>query len=294
MNIEHVPVLLNEVIEYLNLKEENKIIVDCTIGEGGHAEKILENLGPAGILLGIDQDQDALVAARKRLASFGKRVILVWGNFTNLEKILREKGIGKVDGILFDLGVSSAQLSRKERGFSFLKEGPLDMRMDKAQKINASDLVNRTSYEDLQNIIYEFGEKRWAKRIARAIVREREKGPVTTTSQLAEIIERAVPYRGRIHPATRTFQALRIKVNRELENLKEALPQAVDSLKKKGRISIISYHSLEDRIVKNSFKEFACQGRLKILTKKPITPREEEIRTNPRSRSAKLRAGERI
>lgn len=291
--IEHIPVLLNEILRYLDYIR-NEIIVDCTIGEGGHAEKILGNLGPSGILLGIDQDQDALVAARERLASFGKRVTLVWDNFINLENVLREKGLEEVDGILFDLGVSSFQLNKKERGFSFLKEGPLDMRMNKVQKINAADLVNKASYEELQNIIYELGEKRWAKRIAKAIVREREKEPITTTSQLAEIVGKAVPYRGRIHPATRTFQALRIKVNRELENLKEALPQAVDSLKKGGRICVISYHSLEDRIVKNSFKNFARQGRLKILTKKPITPKEAEIRTNLRSRSAKLRVGERI
>jgi len=291
--IEHIPVLLDEIIEYLDCMG-NKVIVDCTIGEGGHAEKILENLGPSGILLGIDQDQAALVAARERLASFGERAILTWDNFTNLEKILREKDIEKIDGILFDLGISSLQLNRRNRGFSFLKEGPLDMRMNKAQKINASELINKTSYKALQNIIYELGEKRWARRIARAIVRERGKGPVTTTTQLARIIERAVPYRGRIHPATKTFQALRIKVNSELENLKEILPQAVDSLRKGGRVCIISYHSLEDRIVKNSFKEFARQGRLKILTKKPLTPKEEEIRMNPRSRSAKLRAGERL
>lgn len=293
MLIEHVPVLLNEVIEYLNLKE-NKLIIDCTIGEGGHAKKILESLGPSGILLGIDQDQDALVAARERLAPFGKRVDLIWDNFINLEKILREKEMGKVGGILFDLGVSSLQLNRKERGFSFLREGPLDMRMNKAQRINASHLINKTSYKKLQNILYEFGEERWAKRIARAIVREREKTPVTTTTQLARIIERALPYRGRIHPATRTFLALRLRINGELENLREALPPTVDSLKKKGRICIISYHSLEDRIVKNSFRDFAHQGKLKILTKKPITPTIEEIRVNPRSRSAKLRVGERI
>ena len=303
--IEHIPVLLNEVIEYLNLKE-NKLIVDCTIGEGGHAKKILESLGPSGILLGIDQDQDALVAARERLAPFGKRVDLIWGNFIDLEKILRAKGIEEADGILFDLGVSSLQLNRKERGFSFLREGPLDMRMNKAQRINASHLINKTSYKELQNILYEFGEERWAKRIARAIVREREKTPVTTTIQLARIVERAVPYRGRIpryrkqalvrgkHPATRTFLALRLRINGELENLREALPPTVDSLKKKGRICVISYHSLEDRIVKNSFKDFAHQGKLKILTKKPITPTIEEIRVNPRSRSAKLRVGERI
>ncbi len=291
--IEHIPVLLNDVTEYLNCIRD-KVIVDCTIGEGGHAAKILGNLGPSGILLGIDEDQDALVAARGRLATFGERVILVWDNFLHLEEILREKGIEKVDGILFDLGVSSLQLNRRERGFSFLREGSLDMRMDQTQKIDASHIVNNLAYKELANIIYELGEKRWAKRIARAIVRKREKGPVTTTTQLARIIERAVPYRGRIHPATRTFLALRIKVNRELENLREALPQAVDSLKKKGRISIISYHSLEDRIAKNSFKEFARQGRLKILTKKPITPKEEEVRINPRSRSAKLRVGERI
>ena len=293
MNIEHTPVLLNEVIEYLNLKE-NKLIIDCTIGEGGHAKKILESLGPSGILLGIDQDQDALVAARERLAPFGKRVDLIWGNFINLEKILREKKMGKVGGILFDLGVSSLQLNRKERGFSFLREGPLDMRMNKAQRINVSHLINKTSYKKLQNILYEFGEERWAKRIARAIIREREKTPVTTTTQLARIIERAVPYRGRIHPATRTFLALRLRINGELENLREVLPPTVDSLKKKGRICIISYHSLEDRIVKNSFKDCAHQGKLKILTKKPITPTIEEIRVNPRSRSAKLRVGERI
>jgi len=293
MNIEHMPVLLNEVIEYLNLNE-NKIIIDCTIGEGGHAKKILESLGPSGILLGIDQDQDALVAARERLAPFGKRVDLIWGNFINLEKILREKEMVKVGGILFDLGVSSLQLNRKERGFSFLREGPLDMRMNKAQRINASHLINKTSHKELQNILYEFGEERWAKRIARAIVREREKTPVTTTIQLARIIERALPYRGRIHPATRTFLALRLRINGELENLREVLPPTVDSLKKKGRICIISYHSLEDRIVKNSFKDFAHQGKLKILTKKPITPTIEEVRVNPRSRSAKLRVGERI
>lgn len=293
MNIEHIPALLNEVIEYLNLKE-NKLIVDCTIGEGGHAKKILEGLGSSGILLGIDQDQDALVAARERLVPFGKRVDLIWGNFINLEKILREKEMGKVGGILFDLGVSSLQLNRKERGFSFLREGPLDMRMNKAQRINTSHLINKTSYKELQNILYEFGEERWAKRITRAIVREREKTPVTTTTQLARIIERAVPYRGRIHPATRTFLALRLRINGELENLREALPPTVDSLKKKGRICIISYHSLEDRIVKNSFKDFAHQGKLKILTKKPVTPTIEEIRANPRSRSAKLRVGERI
>ena len=293
MNIEHKPVLLNEIIEYLNLKE-NKLIIDCTIGEGGHAKKILESLGPSGILLGIDQDQDALVAARERLAPFGKRVDLIWGNFANLEKILREKEMGKVGGILFDLGVSSLQLNRKERGFSFLREGPLDMRMNKAQRINASHLINKTSYKELQNILYEFGEERWAKRIARAIVREREQTPVTTTIQLARIIERAVPYRGRIHPATRTFLALRLRINGELENLREILPPTVDSLKKKGRICIISYHSLEDRIVKNSFRDFAHQGKLKILTKKPITPTIEEVRVNPRSRSAKLRVGERI
>jgi 16S rRNA (cytosine1402-N4)-methyltransferase len=323
--IEHIPVLLNEMIEYLNLKENkeafrfaqepcffatlrnessklslsslmlrNKLIVDCTIGEGGHAEKILKNLGPSGILLGIDQDQDALVAARERLAPFGKRVDLIWNNFTNLEKILREKGIEKVDGMLFDLGVSSLQLNRGERGFSFLREGPLDMRMDKAQRIKASHLINNLSYKELKEMIYTLGEERWAKRITRAIVREREKRPITTTGQLARILERVFPHRGRINPATRTFQALRIKVNRELENLREVLPQAVDSLKKGGRICVISYHSLEDRIVKNSFKEFARQGRLRILTKKPVTPREEEIRMNPRSRSAKLRAGERI
>ncbi|MCG2676655.1 16S rRNA (cytosine(1402)-N(4))-methyltransferase RsmH [bacterium] len=291
--IEHIPVLLDEIIKYLNCMG-NKVIVDCTIGEGGHAEKILENLGSSGILLGIDQDQDALVAARKRLASFGERVVLIWDNFTNLEKILKEKGIEKIDGILFDLGISSLQLNRRDRGFSFLKEGPLDMRMNKAQKINASELINKTCYKELQNILYELGEKRWARRIARAIVRERGKGPVTTTTQLARIIERAVPYRGRIHPATRAFQALRIEVNRELENLKEILPQAVDSLRKGGRICIVSYHSLEDRIVKNSFKEFARQGRIEILTKKPIISQEEEIRINPRSRSAKLRVGERI
>ncbi len=293
MNIEHIPVLLNEVIEYLNLNE-NKIIIDCTIGEGGHAKKILESLGPSGILLGLDQDQDALVAARERLAPFGKGVDLIWGNFINLEKILREKEMVKVGGILFDLGVSSLQLNRKERGFSFLREGPLDMRMNKAQRINASHLINKTSYKELQNILYEFGEERWAKRIARAIVRERQKTPVTTTIQLARIIERALPYRGRIHPATRTFLALRLRINGELENLREVLPPTVDSLKKKGRICIISYHSLEDRIVKNSFKDFAHQGKLKILTKKPITPTIEEVRVNPRSRSAKLRVGERI
>jgi 16S rRNA (cytosine1402-N4)-methyltransferase len=293
VKIEHLPVFVNEAVAYLNCSG-NKIIVDCTVGEGGHAESILGRLGPSGIFLGIDRDQDALVASKERLRSFKQRSYLIWDNFTNLKGALKKTGIDQVDGILFDLGVSSLQLNRAARGFSFLREGPLDMRMDHTRKPSAIDLVNKASFKELSHIIHEFGEERWAKRITRAILKERTKALLATTGQLAEIVARAVPGRGRIHPATRTFQALRIKVNRELENLQETLPQAVDILRAGGRICVISYHSLEDRIVKHFFKDCARRGSLNILTKKPLTPRREELTINPRARSAKLRAVERI
>ena len=288
------------------------ITVDGTVGGGGHAEAILENTAPDGILIGIDADADALGAAKKRLARFGERTILVKGNFADMETILAEEKIGKVDGILLDLGVSSHQLDTAERGFSFAQDAPLDMRMDRSNPKSASDLVNTLPWEELARIIRNYGEERMAGRIARAIVKERTNSPIRTTTDLAGVVVRAFP-RGaehqRIHPATRTFQALRIAVNDELSSLRKALADGMERLKPGGRFSVISFHSLEDRIVKNAFRagEKGCtcppdlpvcacgrKPRLKVVTRKPVTPGDEEISDNPRARSAKLRTAERI
>lgn len=273
--------------------------MDCTVGYAGLASRILEASAPTGVLIGIDRDQQALDAARAQLASFPGRVHLRKGRFAELKSHLSSFGYSHADGVVFDFGVSSPQLDRPERGFSFLLNGPLDMRMDQSAPSTAADLLRASSEGQLADIIYEFGEERYARRIARAIVRERAERPIETTGQLVEVIKRAVPppYRhGRIHCATRTFQALRIAVNQELDDIEPALRQAAEILSPDGRVCAISFHSLEDRIVKTTFRDLAHDptSAFKNLTKKPVTASEEESRRNPRARSAKLRVGGRV
>lgn len=281
--IYHIPALLKETIEGLKVKPGGKYI-DCTLGGAGHTKKIIE-LG--GIVLGIDADIDAIENAKKLNLS---NLTLNQGNFAHLKEIAQSQNFTQVDGILFDLGVSTHQLETENRGFSFNTNAPLDMRMDQSLAVSARDLVNGLNEGELADLIYKLGEERFAKRIAREIVSARKEKPIETCDQLAEIILK-VRRRGkdRTHPATRTFQALRIAVNDELNSLKDALPQAIDLLKPGGRLAVLSFHSLEDRIVKNFFKE---NGNLKIITDKPITPTKEETLLNPRARSAKLRLAE--
>ena len=311
MDVFHRPVMVAEVVASLRCRA-GAVYVDGTLGGGGHAAAILENTAPDGLLIGIDADGDALREAGMRLERFGARKILVKGNFADMETILAGMNIGKVDGILLDLGVSSHQLDTAERGFSFALDAPLDMRMDRSRGIGACDLINTLSGDKLERIIRDYGEERMAGRIARAIVQSRNISPLRTTAQLAGVVVRAVPgQRGpaRIHPATRTFQALRIAVNDELTSLRTAVAAGAERLKEGGHFSVIAFHSLEDRIVKNAFRaaekgclcppDFpvcACGGKpkLKVITKKPVVPGEAEIRDNPRARSAKLRTAERI
>jgi len=288
----HHPVLVREVIEGLALKP-GAVVLDATVGLGGHAEQMLRAVGPQGRLIGIDRDREALELARGRLSSFGEQVIAFHGRFGELENILDQAGFGAVDAALFDLGVSSLQLEKADRGFSFAREGPLDMRMDSGEETTAADLVNRTSQREIEEIIRSHGEERWAGRIARAIVQGR---PFSTTTGLAETIRGAVPpgaRHGRIDPATRTFQALRIAVNQELEELSSGLSQAIERLKPSGRVAVLAYHSLEDRIVKVCFREQARAGILRLITRKPLRPSPEEAVENSRSRSACLRIAER-
>ena len=290
----HTPVMTEEVISYLQLLP-GKVIVDCTVGEGGHSEGVLRKITPGGQLIGIDQDDDALSIARLRLSQFDGAFTLVHSNFQNIEDILRQLQISRVDGILFDLGVSTQQLINPERGFSFSLDGPLNMRMDKRGQITAFDLVNNLSEEEIANIIYTFGQERYSRRIARKIMETRAKCCISTTQELARIILEAVPVRERykrIHPATRTFMALRIAVNHELEVLHTAIVRAVNLLNPGGRICVISFHSLEDRIVKHEFKRQVKNGVLRLINKKPLIPQDEEIRINPKSRSAKFRVAE--
>jgi 16S rRNA (cytosine1402-N4)-methyltransferase len=289
----HIPVLLEEAVEALDVQPGGRY-VDATIGTGGHAMAILERSTPGGQLLGIDADPGAIKMARARLGDYSDSVLLVNQNFANLRAICTKYGFLPVHGILFDLGLSSVQLEKNNRGFSFQHDALLDMRLSPRQEITAAIIVNSSPEKQLAQLIRDYGEERYSQQIARHIVRQR---PITTSLQLAQTIERAVGgRRGRIHPATRTFQALRIAVNQELENLRSALEQAVELLGFGGRLVVISYHSLEDRIVKHFMRQQASgeEACLRLINKKVITPSLAEIQYNPRSRSAKLRAAERI
>jgi 16S rRNA (cytosine1402-N4)-methyltransferase len=307
----HLSVLPEEVIQFLN-PHPGGVYLDGTLGGGGHAGLILEHCIPGGMLVGLDQDREALLAAGQRLAEFGTSARLVHGNFGELEQHLDRLGITAVDGFILDLGVSSHQLDSGCRGFSFQQDAPLDMRMDTSSGETAADLINTLSEPELERVIRDYGEERWAKRIAAFIVKARQTAPVVTTLQLVDIIKGAVPkakWEERIHPATRTFQAMRIAVNHELENLEKGLRAALERLKPDGRGVVISFHSLEDRIVKHIFREYAtgctcprnfpvcaCNNkpRVRVLTGRPVTATDREIEINPRSRSAKLRAVERL
>ena len=293
----HIPVMPLEALELLRLPQGG-VAVDGTLGLAGHALLMAQALGPRGHLIGIDRDSASLRVAQKRLVSLELKIDLLQGNFSTLDKILAGLKVSAVDGILLDLGISSFQLDDESRGFAFKSDGPLDMRMDAwTQEISAADLVNTLKEAQMEKIISEFGEERFARRIAAAIVMHRAKTKITTTKSLADIILRALPKgytRGRIHPATRTFQAIRIAVNTELDTLARGLEVCFRALKKGGRLCVISFHSLEDRLVKNKFKSLGLQQEGVILTKRPLTASFEECAANPRSRSAKLRAIERV
>ena len=294
----HIPVMSEEVLLLL-VQGTNRTYLDCTVGYSGHAEKILEASDSNSRLIGFDRDEVAIAASREKLARFGGRVVLFHGHFVDLKRHLTLNGISQVDGILFDLGVSSPQLEEPARGFSFQEDGPLDMRMDQSMSGTAAELVNRWPEAQLADSIFQFGEERFSRRIASAIVRARQRYPFTTTKELVSVIEGAVPanYRhGRLHCATRTFQALRIAVNQELDCLEPALRDAVDVLSPGGRLCVISFHSLEDRIVKHTLRTLSSTDdpALVVLTKKPQVPSREESGRNPRSRSAKLRAAQRV
>jgi 16S rRNA (cytosine1402-N4)-methyltransferase len=286
----HVSVLLAETLELL-LVRPGGLWVDGTVGLGGHAAALLRASAPDGRLLGLDRDTETLARARANLGEFGERVRLEAGDYREIPERLGDE---RADGVLLDLGVSSAQLDDPERGFSFQHDGPLDMRMDRREGPTAAEVVNDLSERELADLIFAYGEERRSRGIARAIVRARERAPIRTTVQLAEIVRRAAlrgaPRGARrgLHPATRTFQALRIQVNRELEGLGEALPQIAACLAPEGRLAVIAFHSLEDRTVKRAFRDLCRQGH-RLLTKKPVRPSEAEIRENPRARSARLR-----
>lgn len=310
MDFSHKSVLLNETIEGLNVRK-GKIYLDGTLGGAGHSYEILKKLHRTGLLIGIDQDQEALKAARERLSEF-KNVEYFNLNYIDFEKALDELGIEKIDGVLLDIGVSSYQFDNPERGFSYRFDAPLDMRMDKSLEISAKDIVNTYSEDEITEIIREYGEEKWASRISKFIVQERKNKKIDTTFELVEIIKNAIPAGARRngpHPAKRTFQALRIEVNKELDVLKNSIDKFVHRLNPGGRIAIITFHSLEDRIVKNSFKylEKDCicpptspictcnkKREIKIITRKPITASEEELKENNRSHSAKLRIAEKL
>jgi 16S rRNA (cytosine1402-N4)-methyltransferase len=307
----HQPVLPEEVIHYLDIKPAG-IYIDATIGGAGHALKIANKLNENGLLIGIDQDQTAVTAASERLQQVKPQVKIFHSNFVHVAEILKEQKITAIDGILLDLGVSSPQLDEEERGFSYRANAPLDMRMDQSQPFSAAHLVNTASINELTKIIWEYGEERWSKRIAIFIDKFRRVKPIETTDELAEIIKQAIPAaarKGGPHPARRTFQALRIAVNRELEVLQEVLDKSLTILKPGGRIVVISFHSLEDRIVKTTFARWAkgCEcpkevlicrcgqmPKIQIITKKPVQPSKEEMQMNPRARSSKLRCAQKL
>lgn len=310
MEFKHKSVLLDETIESLNIKP-NGIYVDGTLGGGGHSYEIAKRLTDGGRLIGIDQDEDAIRAAKERLSEFADRVTIVRDNYCNMPKVLDELGVSKVDGILLDIGVSSYQLDEAERGFTYKQDAPLDMRMDQRQEMTAKDIVNGYSEEDLYRIIRDYGEDKFAKNIAKHIVQARQVKLVETTFELDEIIKAAIPMKFRAtggHPAKKTFQAIRIELNRELEVLDESIDAMTDLLNDNGRLCIITFHSLEDRIVKTRFRknENPCtcppdfpvcvcgkKPKGKVITRKPIVPDEEELEENKRAKSSKLRVFER-
>lgn len=310
MDFEHISVLLKESIEGLNIKKDG-IYVDGTLGGAGHSKEIVKRL-ETGRLIGIDQDINAIEKATQVLKDYKDKVTIVHSNFKNLDVIIREQNISGLDGVLLDLGVSSHQLDEGERGFSYNKDSFLDMRMDTSQDLNGWDVVNKYSKKELERIIKEYGEERWAARIAEFIETERKNKSIDTTGELVDIIKKAIPSGARKdgpHPAKRTFQAIRIEVNKELEILRDSIINAVKVLNTGGRICIITFHSLEDRIVKETFKELSLEcicppgmpictcnkkKELNIITRKPILPSDNEIEINPRSRSAKLRIGEKV
>lgn len=307
----HEPVMPREVFEILNLRPGG-IYLDCTLGGAGHASIACELVGEGGTVVGLDIDEDAIESAGNRLSSAECEVFVVKSSYVELDRVLSEIGIEAVDAILFDLGVSSYQLDEPERGFSYREDAPLDMRMDKSGRMTAEKLINSADERALTRIISDFGEERWAVRIARFITEARARKPITTTGELIGIIEAAVPKGARqkgIHPARRTFQALRIAVNTELDNVSAAIPKAIGALKPGGRLAVISFHSLEDRIVKELFRQHeqpctcppdfpvcvcGLEPEVRVLTRRPVLPKDDEIEANPRSRSAKLRAVEKI
>ena len=311
MEFVHKSIMLEEVIESLAIKP-NGIYVDGTLGGAGHSSEIVKRLGEDGRLIGIDQDGEAIEAATKRLKPYKDKVTIVRSNYAQMKEVLRDLGIPKVDGILLDLGVSSYQLDNAERGFTYREDVPLDMRMDQRQKMTARDIVNDYSESELYRVIRDYGEDRFAKNIAKHIVAERTKGPIETTGQLNEIISHAIPMKIQKtsgHPSKRTFQALRIELNHELDVLRDTLDDMIDLLNPGGRLCIITFHSLEDRIVKSSFRKnenpCICPSHFpvcvcgnvskgKVITRKPILPSEEELTVNSRSKSAKLRVFERV
>ncbi len=291
----HQPVMLNEVISSLNLKPGH-IVLDCTVGGGGHSKEILSRIMPAGLLIGLDADETAIKRASLNLKEYEGRFRLINDNFRNLDQILLKENIKSLNAVLLDVGVSSFQLDDKDRGFSLKEDAPLDMRMDRRLELNARDIVNKYKETDLSDIIYKYGEERFARKIARRIAEARSRKPIETTMELAAIVRRASGggKHFRIDPATRTFQAIRIAVNDELGALEEGLKKAVSWLDLGARIAVITFHSLEDRIVKRLFRGYAELGVLKIITKKPMIPSQKEIAVNPRSRSGHLRVAERI
>ena len=302
MEFEHKPVMLEECIQGLNIKPDG-IYVDGTLGGAGHSKEIAKRLNENGMLIGIDRDEDALSVAKERLKDF-PNVKFIHDNHDNIKSILEELDIDGIDGILLDLGVSSYQLDERNRGFSYMGESKLDMRMDKSQKLDAKTVINTYSEEELADIIFEYGEEKFSRRIARNIVLARQLKPIETTKELVEIIEKSVPTRGDGHPAKRTFQAIRIEVNDEIKPLYQCIKDSIDALNPNGRLAVITFHSLEDRSVKKAMIEAegicTCPPGLpyckcgmvsfgKVITKKPIIPQDEEQKANPRSKSAKLR-----
>lgn len=311
MDFHHVSIMLKECLEGLNIKEDG-IYVDGTMGGAGHTKAIGKCLGEKGKIIGFDQDIDAINTGKKRLEEFGDKAILIHSNFCNIKEELHNVGIEKIDGLLLDLGVSSYQLDNGERGFSYMQDAPLDMRMDRRQNVSAYEVVNNYDKKELEDILYSYGEEKWSKRIVEFIDNARKEKPIETTFELIDIIKAAIPKKARDenqHPAKRTFQAIRIEVNAELDVIGKTIKDAVEIMNPGGRIAIITFHSLEDRIVKKVFKELenSCvcppefpvcicdkEAQLKVITRKPIIPSDEEIELNPRSRSSKLRVAEKL